>query len=286
MDAEKCPIKYVPPYAVLSKLPTATLPNTTINFQDAPVSTMLDWSDEFSERESKALAGHLKKITEIFPELEELNLANHLQFAQLPDFNRALHLRKINISHNRIGHSPWAIFQDMSALESLDLSWNRLAAKHFQMRKDRDGITCRMLEQFRLSIQKFDVRFNLLHYLGFGIEYEKCVDAYPIGEQEMLSSCPQGARNVLLGVRHLVRYVMPSLSGLSFKLAHFSNGTDGGCFSPVRGEKILSLNHSGSYLVMGRPQYIEIRRVGTSSSRAIAQRTNFTQVQKPDTSSN
>lgn len=241
VDVEHCPIRYVSPNVVLSTLPTAIIPNASINLRGTPLSTRLDWSEEFTREESLVLARHLHEISEIFPDLEELNLAgNHLQFKHLPDFNRGRHLRKLNISRNEIGSAPWTRLQDMAQLEELDLSWNRLKDSHFQMIKDNIGITCAMLEQLRASLQTFDVRQNNAHYLTFGKEFERCEDISPFIEQEMLTNCPQGAKKVLLGIRKLVQFVLPAISGITYSLAHFSNGSANGCF-PDDSEELISL---------------------------------------------
>jgi hypothetical protein len=237
--AEHCPIQYVPPNILIPTLRNTSFPNTSINLRGTPVSRRLDWSSEFTRQESLALGQHLHNISYFFPDLEELNLAeNHLRFSHLPDFNRWQGLRRVNLSRNEIESAPWALLQDMTQLEALDLSWNRMVSLHFQM--NEGGITCRMLERFRSSLQSFDVRHNNMHYVSYGQHLEFCVDASPFIEQKMLTECPQGAEKVLLGTRELVRLILPSISGISYGLVHASNGSATGCF-PKNSKKRISL---------------------------------------------
>lgn len=241
LDAENSSISYISASALIpmQKHSSAFLANVSIKLSGTPISQRLDWSREFSQSQSSELYQELGNISKMFPDLLELSLAgNYLSVSQLPKFNKWSKLKKLNLSQNQLADTPWILLQENDLLESLDLSGNRLTSSHFQM--TTNGLTCRMLELIRSSLKVFDTHNNNFHYVSFGEFYQgnTCTDALPFIEQHMLTYCPQGPEKTLLATRELVRFILPSLSGISYSLAHFSNGRANGCFERNSGRRL------------------------------------------------
>lgn len=148
----------IDPFACYIRIPFKLIPNDTLNFNseiDAveiqevnfwlPSTSRYQWDITFIPNE----------VFDKFPHLKSFTLPGRVESISLNDFQHASNLVRLTIG-NQLKVIPGNVFNGLSKLEVLNLSWNKMTSIH---ENGLNGLSnLRVLKLSRNQIQKFKVR--------------------------------------------------------------------------------------------------------------------------------